>query len=682
MITLLDRNGWRRLSAAALLLSFPAMSCAAEQTTTFASLLEEMVDREVLARLPDPAYTCHQASSYERASVAPDRPGWFANRDWSHFLRSEIREGRKEWVMLDAAGPGCVVRMWMGASRPDLGPQGTLRFYLDGADTPAIEEKADALLSGRSLVGPPLSAIRSIGRNLYLPIPFSRHLKITYDQPNYWETKRGEDRSWYMINYRRYAPGTVVESFSMEGMRAAKPLLHRVQRILLTPSNTVAVETVPQPAITRKLSTGEIIEKKFRGEGAIRWLAVQLHAEDLPRALRSTILRMEFDGSETVWCPLGDFFGSGVGLNPYRGWWRAVDRNGLLKCYWVMPYRDSCTIRLENLGKEPVEATLGMIGVGKWAWDDRTLYFHANWRQEYPFATKGRDGFDWNYIEIEGTGVYAGDTLAIHNGASAWWGEGDEKIFVDGESFPSHFGTGTEDYYGYSFGDQGVFFEAPFHAQPRVEGNNRVGHSTNTRTRSLDAIPFSKSLKVDMEVWHWAQTQMAYAVATYWYARPGARSNRPPAPEEAIRPLPGEPTWISGAIEGEAMKIRSKTGGITEVQRDLRWSGGKQLWWRDAKPGDRLELILPVERTGLYEIQMHNTRAFDYGIFQFSLDGEKLGEPVDLYSAENIVKLISLGKKKLEEGEHIFTAEITGIHPEAKKRYMLGLDHLRLEPAP
>ena len=49
-----------------------------------------------------------------------------------------------------------------------------------------------------------------------------------------------------------------------------------------------------------------------------------------------------------------------------------------------------------------------------------------------------------------------GDTLALHNGAAAWWGEGDEKIFVDGETFPSHFGTGSEDYYGYSFGEYAV----------------------------------------------------------------------------------------------------------------------------------------------------------------------------------------------------------------------------------
>jgi hypothetical protein len=305
------------------------------------------------------------------------------------------------------------------------------------------------------------------------------------------------------------------------------------------------------------------------------------------------------------------------------------------------------------------------------------MYFHATWRQQWPIAARKADGtMDWNYVEIQGQGVYLGDTLALHNGAAAWWGEGDEKIWVDGEGFPSHFGTGSEDYYGYSWGHPG-YFEAPFHAQPRFEGNNQVGYTTNTRTRDLDAIPFSKSLKVDIEVWHWEQTNVAYAASTYWYARPGATGNRPPVPDEAARPIPPNQP---GLIEGETMKIRNKTGGVTETQHEPRWSQGQQLWWRDGKVGDRLELILPVPRPGRYTIVMHNTRAFDYGVFQFYLDNGKLGEPVDLYSKQNTAKLITLGTCELKAGDHVFTAEIVGANPQAAPRHMLGLDYLRLEP--
>ena len=108
--------------------------------------------------------------------------------------------------------------------------------------------------------------------------------------------------------------------------------------------------------------------------------------------------------------------------------------------------------------------------------------------------------FDWNYLTVQGKGVYVGDTLALFNrallphpnGNRDMVGEGDEKIVVDRETFPSSFGTGTEDYYGYSWGVGGTF-SAPFHSMPRGDANGnytKPGHTTNTRVRSLDRIPF------------------------------------------------------------------------------------------------------------------------------------------------------------------------------------------------
>jgi len=110
---------------------------------------------------------------------------------------------------------------------------------------------------------------------------------------------------------------------------------------------------------------------------------------------------------------------------------------------------------------------------------------------------------------------------------------------------------------------------APFHAEPRWDGNSKAGYVTVTRTRSLDAIAFASRLQLDMEIWHWSATTMACAATTYWYARPGAVSNRVPEPDQARRPIPpgGE------IVEGEAMEIRTKTGGVTELQTEARWSG-------------------------------------------------------------------------------------------------------------
>ena len=86
---------------------------------------------------------------------------------------------------------------------------------------------------------------------------------------------------------------------------------------------------------------------------------------------------------------------------------------------------------------------------------------------------------DWNYITIDGQGVYAGDTLAVMNPEADWWGEGDEKIWVDGEEFRSHFGTGTEDYYGYAYGGGSTdLYQKPFHAQVRCGQKATFGQNT------------------------------------------------------------------------------------------------------------------------------------------------------------------------------------------------------------
>lgn len=224
--------------------------------------------------------------------------------------------------------------------------------------------------------------------------------------------------------------------------------------------------------------------------------------------------------------------------------------DGTMTCRWVMPYQKSGKISVLNLGDEPVDVRL-QVKTGAWSWDDRSMYFHANRRGQYPVPT--RPHLDWNYITIKGRGVYVDDTLTVINPVARWWGKGDEKIWIDEESFPSLFGTGTEDYYGYSWGGVSTdFYKHPFHAQPRAHVYNKLnrkrntgerdtrGFSVETRTRSLDTIPFAKSLQFDMEVWSGSDCHMGYAVATYWYGFAETTSNRRPEPLEVrnVPPLP------------------------------------------------------------------------------------------------------------------------------------------------
>ena len=493
--------------------------CVATAEVTLQSMLNEMIDPAALARLPMPAYKCGQASSYDRATKTPSDPaGWFANSDWSQFIRSEEHGNRREWVMMDVDGPGAVVRFWTGG-QPAIG---NIRFYLDGAPEPALVAPMQKLFTGKNAVPHPLAIENpKEAGNLYLPIPYARHCTITYEQTDPNNPAAPPGGRWYNVEYRTYAAGTDVRTFTMADLEASQAPVEQVRQALL--ARCAPVETANR--------TNRVV---LAGPAAVGNVSIRLAAEDMTAALRSTVITMECDGEQTVWCPVGDFFGSAAGLTPYGDWRRSVQTNGWMSSAWVMPFRQTCTIAVTNLGPQSVEVDLNVVRT-KWSWDSRSMHFHANWRQQYPLPTQPRS--DWNYITASGQGVYIGDTLSVYNPVKDWWGEGDEKIWVDGESFPSHIGTGSEDYYGYAWGDTRLF-QGPFSSQVRCDGPGNKGYTVVTRTRSLDAIPFTKSLKMDMEVWHWKPCSVGYAATTYWYASPGATSDRGPEPAEAVRAIP------------------------------------------------------------------------------------------------------------------------------------------------
>jgi hypothetical protein len=96
-----------------------------------------MVDRDTIARLPSPAYTCKQASSYDRHSTEPGSPTWWANMDRSYFVRVEQNDGRTEHVLMDAAGPGAVVCSGRPGTAPAAASSATVRCASISTATPS-----------------------------------------------------------------------------------------------------------------------------------------------------------------------------------------------------------------------------------------------------------------------------------------------------------------------------------------------------------------------------------------------------------------------------------------------------------------------------------------------------------------------------------------------------------------
>jgi hypothetical protein len=277
----------------------------------------------------------------------------------------------------------------------------------------------------------------------------------------------------------------------------------------------------------------------------------------------------------------------------------------------------------------------------------------------------------------------------VLNRNPAWWGEGDEKIYVDGETFPSHFGTGTEDYYGYAWCTP-AFFESPFHFQPRAEGPNNYGNTTNGRVRLLDGIPFTKDFRFDMEVWHWAKTKIDYSVVNFWYGFDGAElvdfQPRKDQIAEVKSPvlyktpmsleIPGfkiEKIPTAGNVQNQSLQQFTKEG--------CKWENDDHLWWTGVRPGSTLELILDTEKDGKYKLIAELTKAKDYGKIQFRVDGVKVGEVIDLYNSEVVpTGAIEVGTLDLKAGKHVVQIEIVGKNEQADPSYMVGIDKLRLVP--
>ena len=675
---------------------------AASAPVTAESLLGEFADLSAVADFPSPAFTTAQSSSYDRRSTSPDADGWFGNNDRAQYVRTEQRDGRTEYVMLDAKGPGAVVRVWSAT------PTGVLRVYLDGGETPAIEGDMADLLGGAGAVPEPLAQVRSQGYSLYLPIPYEKSCRVT----------QTEGKSYYTVDYRTYAPGTAVTTLAPGGLDALRPAIRKAADAMagaVTDPASVGVEPDQTRAFDVTVEPGEASPPlRLQGPAAITRLAVRVEAvgpdggaapaatpeqaeagvDPATPARRGVVLQMTFDGEPTVDVPVADFFVAAGAADPFATLPLSVGDDGEMQSRWVMPFGRDAEVSVRNLGRTPVRLR-GAVGTADRAWTDRSMHFRATYHARYDLPA--RPIVDLTHLDATGEGAFVGLALTIDNPVRAWWGEGDEKVYVDGETFPSWFGTGSEDYFGFAWCDPTPYTHA-LHAQPHSDGPANRGRTTDVRVHLADRIPFTQSLKFDMENWH-SDKAAAVNVATvaYWYARPGATQagGAVTAADVVDRPVPPYvPVRVVGAIEGEAMEVLASTGKIGPQE----WegvSGGRHLWWRQADPGDVLAVrfsaaptvTTPAEATpaaGRYRVFARFLTAPDYGTVRLEVNGRPAeGQPIDLYGpAVRPSEEVDLGTFDLKPEGNELSVQLVGANDAAIKRFLFGLDYLRLEPAP
>ena len=635
-------------------------SIHAQEQVSMQSLLREMVDRKQLVEYPESIpYKAMQASSYNRASVSPDQPGWFADSDGVFCIRTEKnREGETEWVLMEDKGPGVITKIWAVCFYYGLDDTtgANLKIYLDGEEEPTINCNFFEFVKGESFVKPPLAMETRRAGNSYLPIPYAKSCKVTMDKKVFYN----------IISYRSYPQGTSVRTFSMDEYNQSQILIDSVGHVLERGvyGDLASTKNTEAYSFHKTLRPQEketlLIRKKQK---AIEQLVFQLDAEDFDQALRSTVLKISFDGEQTVWTPLGDFFNIGVGLKTYQMWERAVQEDGTMICRWIMPYQHIAELEIENMGKQDIQMSV-TAKVMPYTWNDRSMYFHSSWRMDDP--TPGFPLFDYNLVNVKGKGIYVGDQFTVLNPEEGWWGEGDEKVYVDDNIFPSLFGTGTEDYYGWAGGvvpNPEDEFYTPFLSNVRVAAPNSMGYNTCTRTRVLDAIPFNRQLDFNIESSGSNRTSwfhLQYAVNTYWYAKPGATCNRKPLPEMASRKImtlqelqvynekcKADRYIYPGAIEAENLETYQSGDAVRPVEKMDVWgelSNGEAKCYQFIQEGKPVNVRL-TELFNDVPLKVCLITGDACGEFDILVNGT-LVRTINLLSEHSAVTTIDLGVHK------------------------------------
>ncbi len=686
------------IAGAVLILS----GCAAPINT--GSLLREMTDMRRLAEFPQPAFKTKQYSSFDRRSSLPDGPDWFANSDgfggepnpnFQAVLREPDENGIGEYLICDVKGPGAIVRTWTAAIR------GTIRLYLDNGRRPVYDGPAREFLfcpyrSFAAEIDLDPASLDGVFRQRdagYCPIPFARRCRMVW-------IGNVQEIHFYQVQIRLYERGARVAAFRPDDLKTFETELADVAGVMRQPGKAYRYTSSRTPiALRQTVAPGQATEAlSIEGPGALERLTLKVAATDRDLALRQTILHVVCDDHAwgQVQSPVGDFFGAAPGVNPYDSLPFTVAPDGTMTCRYVMPFKTSLKIRFENKGEQAVTVTGSALPM-PYQWNDETsMHFRARWRVDHELLASPQAVQDIPYLIANGRGVHVGTAALLLNPTpvpspgGGWWGEGDEKIFVDRDQTPSTFGTGSEDYFNYSWSSPDIF-RYPYCGQPRNDGPGNRGFVTNYRWHILDSLPFHERLAFYMELFsHEPTPGFSYARLAYHYARPGVTDDHLPISAADVRPLRLPENWQPAARGAMRNSVFHQAETLTPERPELAqeednlWAEGRLLVWRPTHVGDELVLAVPVPADGDYVFYMGLALDKRAGKLSATLDGDAIGVGgqsgvVDLHVPHRVLlRQFKSNKITLTAGEHQLTLRYEG-PSESNAPNSIGIDYVAVQ---
>ena len=359
--------------------------------------------------------------------------------------------------------------------------------------------------------------------------------------------------------------------------------------------------------------TAEILN--IEGPGMITRIWITIDSRD-PYFLRRILFRMYWDDEAhpSVEVPVGDFFGNGFEYKHFTSRYIGMSSGGYY-CYFPMPFDKNARIEVVNDTGEEVFAFYYQINVYQFEdpLHEDVGYFHARWNRDL------RTDYDHNYValEAEGRGQFVGLNF---NGqpysGSLFYLEGDEMIYVDGESEPSVYGTGMEDYFTSGWYFKNGEFSADFHGL--ILKDDATGRVAAYRHHIPDAIPFQKSIKVTYEHGHANEQVIDFTSTAFWYqTEPHKAWNTILKPSLRIplrRPVP------DGAREAEDAVVSGKHRVEDMSDFGPDWSGLAQLKM-EGNEGSEFTLTLSDLRESNYHIDVYGTKGPEYGKYEIYSNG-------------------------------------------------------------
>ena len=495
-------------------------------TYSYVDLIGRLTNLDLLAQLPAAGETSSEWTSRDRSSTYNSGTGqylnWGANADGTGCISTQSDGGI---VMAQMTGPGCIWRLWSA----QVGT-GHVKIFLDGSTNPAVDLAFQDYFNRTQAPFTYPSLVYTVcgGFDSYLPVPYNSSCKVV---------AYGSWGQYFHFNYSTFAPGITVPTFTTNLSATEQGALSNVDNYFMShlgsdPAGVRSGQTTTTNSYA--IAPGQSITAlNFSGQGAITGFKVRVNGmtgtSDRWAALRALTVSMAWDGeaNSSVWAPLGDFFGTACGYIPYTGLPLGMQSNGWMYCYWYMPFSSQAQIVIGNDDSvtRNVDVVITQAPLTKPV--SSLARFHAKWNRGVYVTNNGRSP-DYRFLTSSGQGRFVGLALHVYQtvdvtSGGIWWGEGDEKFFVDGETTPSWFGTGSEDYFGFAWGTPGYFTKA-YHTQALAPPGTLYapGNRALNRFHITDNVPFQSSFEGCLEKWFYTNdTITTYGAMPYWYLASG-----------------------------------------------------------------------------------------------------------------------------------------------------------------